>query len=120
VGSEGRPAGEQRLLSLHFYRIKPGCEERLRAWLAELEARAEETRSIFTEGGARHEQAFILSTPEGAILVALAELDRQRAEGPCDARSARQLDLQHEEILNECLGEKLSIAPALDVVLSRS
>lgn len=57
----------------------------------------------------------MLPTLEGPILVALAELE-QREAGEGAASDA--LDLEHESILAACLGDKLEIAPALDVVLS--
>ena len=104
------------MLSLHFYRIKPGCEERLRCWLAELDARGEQIQSIFLQGGIRHEQAFIFPTPEGAIFVALAEFDESALAVRFDTESD-SIDHQHRRLLSECLGEKLEIAPALDVVL---
>jgi hypothetical protein len=57
------------MLRVSFRRVKPGQEAKLRVWLAELSERVDEVRATFVDERVRHEQAFILQTIDGPILV---------------------------------------------------
>ena len=72
------------MLRVSLRRVKPGKEARLRAWLAELSARADEVRATFVDETVRHEQAFVLQTVDGPVLLyamEAADFDRGGAVG---------------------------------------
>jgi hypothetical protein len=57
------------MLQLSIRRIKPEKEARLREWLSELNARADEVRATFEAETVRAEQAYIIPTGDGPLLV---------------------------------------------------
>ena len=108
------------MLRVSFRRVKPGKEARLRAWLAELSARAGEVRATFVDETVRHEQAFILQTVDGPVLVyamEAADFDRGRE---AFARSKHAIDEEHKQVMGECLGDRLKVEPLYDVALDDS
>jgi len=105
------------MLRVRFYRVKPGREATLRAWLAELRERADEVRATFVDETVRHEQAFILQTVDGPILVyAMEALDHDRGK-TAFAQSKHRIDAEHKRVMSECLGERLDVKPLYDVAL---
>jgi len=108
------------MLHVSFRRVKPGKEAQLRAWLAELSARTDEVRSTFVEETVRHEQAFVLQTVDGPILVyamEAADCDRGRV---VFAQSKHAIDEEHKQVMGECLGDRLDVQPLYDVALDDS
>jgi len=83
--------------------------------LAELSTRADEVRKTLIDEGVRHEQAFILETAEGPILVWAAELDDPAHAKHVFERSSHPIDIEHERVLRQCLGERIKLTPSLDV-----
>lgn len=108
------------MLHLQFKKVKPECEDRLRAWLAELSARAEEVRQTLIDEGVHHEQAYILKTPDGPILIWAAELDDPDVASRTFAQSSHPIDLEHERVLSECLAGQIEIEPSFDFALKSS
>ena len=108
------------MLRVSFRRVKPGQEAKLRTWLAELSDRADEVRATFVDETVRHEQAFVLQTVDGPILVyAIQAADFERG-GQAFARSKHKIDHEHRQVMHECLGERLGIEPLYDVALDDS
>ncbi len=108
------------MLRVSLRRIKPSKEARLRAWLAELSTRADEVRATFVEETISHEQAFVLQTVDGPILVyamEAADFDRGRE---AFARSTHAIDEEHKEVMGECLGDRVDVQPLYDVALDDS
>jgi hypothetical protein len=72
---------------------------RLRDWFAELMQRQDEVRETFRNEGVRHEQAYLLRSAEGTILVYAAEMDDPEAAHRAHAASTLPIDLEHREVM---------------------
>ena len=107
------------MLNLQFRKIKPEREGHLRAWFAELNARAEEVRDTFRDEGVQHEQAFILPTSEGPVLVWTPQLNDPDEANRVFAKSSHTIDIEHDRVLRECLDGRIALSPVLDVALSK-
>jgi hypothetical protein len=103
------------MLRLSIQRVKPEKEERLRAWLSELNARADEVRATFADETVRHEQAYIIATSDGPIMVYAMEAADFEIGRAAFASSTHPIDAEHRSVMRDCLGEKLLLEPAYDV-----
>lgn len=106
------------MLRVSIRRVIPEKEERLRDWLAELHSRADEVRATFRDESVRAEQAFIIQTGEGPILVYAMDAEDHEQGERAYAFSEHPIDKQHASIMRECLGERLNLEPLYDVSLS--
>ncbi len=106
------------MLRVSLRRVKPGKEAQLRAWLAELSARADEVRATFVDETVRHEQAFVLQTVDGPVLLYAMEAADFDRGGAAFARSEHAIDEEHRQVMRECLGDRLEIEPLYDVALN--
>jgi hypothetical protein len=60
--------------------VRPGHEDPLRKWMAQLNRRSAEVRETFAQEGARHEQADFLKSADGLVLIyAMQAADHARA-----------------------------------------
>ena len=89
------------VLHLTFRRVRPGQEDALRAWMAELGERADEVRTTFRQEGVRHEQAFLLPTPDGLVLIYAHEVDDPEAAHATHAQSSLPIDAEHRERMQQ-------------------
>jgi len=89
----------------------------LRAWLAELQQRSDEVRETFRNEGVRHEQAYVLETADGPVLVYAIEIDDPEAAQRAYASSTLPLDLQHREVMETTISGPLALEPLYDVRL---
>src|SRR5262245_7493374 len=86
-------------------KVKAGQENQLRAWMAQLGSRGPEVLATFKQEGVRHEQAYLLQTSDGPILVyAVEAIDHDRAAAAY-AQSTLLIDLEHKRIMREVLGD---------------
>ena len=106
------------MLRVTFREILPGKEEQLRAWLAELNARADEVRATFRDETVRAEQGFIVPGPNGPIFVGVMEAADFEVGAAAVASSQHPIDAQHRAVIQECLGAKIDISPLYDVSAS--
>ena len=97
--------------------IRPGKEARLREWLAELGARADEVRATFVDETVRAEQAFIVPGPDGPLLVCVVEAEDFEQGARAFAASAQAIDHEHRAVLRECVGDSLGLEPSYEVRL---
>jgi len=103
------------VLRVSFRAIKPGKEARLRAWLEELNARADEVRATFKDETVRAEQAFIVEGPNGPMLVYAVEAEDFERGAAAYANSQHPIDAEHRALMRECLGPALDVRPVYDV-----
>jgi Family of unknown function (DUF6176) len=90
-------------------KVKPDEENNLRQWMAELTRRSAEVRETFAQEGVRHEQAFLLKTAEGSVLIyAMEAADHERAASAY-RNSALPIDLEHRRIMTQVLGEPANV-----------
>jgi hypothetical protein len=107
-------AEDSAILHVSIARVKPGQVARLRAWLDELQTRADEVRETFAAEGTSHEQGFILDVGGEQLLVYASECEDYAAAGEAFSRSTLPIDAQHRQIMPELI-EPLDIAPAFDI-----
>ena len=103
------------MLRVSLRRVKPGKEVQLRTWLAELSSRADEVRATFVDETVRHEQALILQTVDGPVLVYAMEAADFDQASEAFARSKHAIDEEHKQVMGECLGDRLDLPPLFDV-----
>lgn len=105
------------MLRVSMRRIRPGKEDRLRAWLAELNSRADEVRETFRDETVRAEQAYIVAGDAGPVLVYVMEAEDFEQGSNAFATSRHAIDAEHKEVMGECLAESLDLLPVYDVRL---
>lgn len=103
------------MLRISFRTIQSGKEERLRAWLAELNERADEVRATFRDETVRAEQAFIVDGPNGHVLVYAVEAEDFERGAAAFANSTHPIDAEHRAVMRDCLGPALEVRPVYDV-----
>ena len=105
------------MLRVAIKRVRPGKESRLRAWLAELNSRADEVRETLRGETVRAEQPYIVAGDEGPLLVYVMEAEDFGQGSKAFAASSHKLDAEHKEVMRECVGESLKLDPLYDVAL---
>jgi hypothetical protein len=97
------------MIRLAIRKVKPGQEGHLRAWMVELNRRSAEVRETFAQEGVRHEQAYLLKTAEGAVLIyAMEAADHKRAASAFQS-SALPIDHEHRRIMAQVLAQTWSV-----------
>jgi len=75
----------------------------LRAWLREINGRRDEVVETFVQEGVRHEQAYVVDTAAGHVLVYAIELeDEEKARAAFEASTLR-IDAEHRQVMDEVL-----------------
>lgn len=105
------------MLRVWISRIRPDKESRLRAWLAELGARADEVRATFLDETVRAEQAFIIAGDTGPLLIYVIEAEDPERGSQAFANSRHKVDAEHKAVMRECLAEPLQLVPLYDLKL---
>jgi Family of unknown function (DUF6176) len=105
------------MLHVTFRRVRPERVDALRAWMAELDRRREEVRATFRNEGVRHEQAFLIESADGPVLVYAHEVDDPAAASAAYGGSTLALDQEHREIMGSVLGEDAEVELLYDVKL---
>ncbi|MFN0057766.1 MAG: DUF6176 family protein [Planctomycetota bacterium] len=105
------------MLRVVIRRIRPEKEPRLRAWLAELNSRADEVRETFRGETVRAEQAYIVAGAEGPLLVYVMEAEDFERGSKAYAASHHKIDKEHRAVMRECLAESPKVDPLYDVSL---
>jgi uncharacterized protein DUF6176 len=104
------------VIRVSIRKVKPDQESRLRNWMAELTRRSAEVRETFAQEGVRHEQAFLLKTVEGAVLIyAMEAADHERAASAF-RESTLPIDREHRGVMAQVLGENANVELLYDCV----
>ena len=106
------------MLRVNLFRVRPDKEPRLRAWLEELNARSDEVKQTFRDESVRAEQAYIIATSDGPILVYAMEAASFERGQAAYATSSHAIDREHKAVMAECLGEPLGLSAVYDVALT--
>lgn len=106
------------MLRVAIRHIRPEKEGRLRAWLSELNSRADEVRETFRDETVRAEQAYIVPGVSGSILVYVMEAEDLAQAATTVAASTHEIDAEHRAIMRECLADSLQLSPLYDVALT--
>lgn len=90
------------MLKLSFLKVRPEKVARLREWMSELSRRHPEVLETFRREETRHEIVALLELPEPLLVYAIEAEDLARARAAF-AESRLPLDIQHREVLQECI-----------------
>lgn len=105
------------MIHMRFARVHPDKVDRLKAWFAEAESRADEVRETFVNEGVRHEQGYLLETVDGPVLVYAIETDDYEAALEAFRTSEIPIDVQHREIMPQLTDGTLDLEPVIDIRL---
>lgn len=105
------------MLQINMFRVKPEQETRLREWLSQLNNRADEVRETFRDETVRAEQAYIVPSSDGPILVYAMEAEDCERAADAYSHSKHPIDIEAVEIMRECLDQSLRLTPVYDVVI---
>ena len=105
------------MLRVWISRVRPDKESRLRAWLAELGARADEVRDTFLDETVRAELAYIIAGDTGPLLIYVIEAEDPERGAQAFANSRHRIDAEHKAVMRECLAEPLQLAALYDLKL---
>lgn len=108
----GHPLTPVPMLKVTISRVRPGREDRLRAWLAELNTRLGEVRETFRNEGVRHEQAYLIEGADGLLLVYASEAEDHDHVMAAFAASTLPIDREHAAVMADVLAERMDVAPA--------
>jgi non-ribosomal peptide synthetase component F len=97
------------MIRLAVRKVKPEEENRLREWMAELNRRAAEVRQTFASEGVRHEQACLLTTSDGPILIYAVEAEDLDRAAAAYASSIHPIDQEHRRVMQQALAEPASV-----------
>ena len=89
--------------------VKPGQEQRLRAWLSELMRRQDEVRETFRQESVRHEQGILFSTPEGTALIYAIEAEDFGQLSEAYENSTLPIDSEHKKVMGQVLGDPVPL-----------
>jgi len=93
------------MIKLAIRKVRHGQEDPLRKWMAELNRRSAEVRETFAQEGVRHEQAYLLKTADGPVLIyAMEAADHARASSMF-RNSTLSIDQEHKHIMAQVLAE---------------
>jgi len=96
------------MLKVTIRMVKPGEEERVRAWMAELMTRKDEVRETFKQEKVRHEQAILLPVEGGMALIYAIEAEDIDYVYEAYEKSTLKIDAEHKVIMGQVLGELAS------------
>ena len=99
---------EGDMQKISFRKVLPGQVEGLRKWMETLMARQEEVIETFVEETVTSEQAWLLETSEGHVLVYCVEADDLEAAANAYRTSELTIDLEHRAAMKELVGENAS------------
>ena len=102
------------MLQTWIHRIKPDKEGRLRAWLTEMNGRRDELQEAFEATGVRAEQAFVIASAIGPLLIYVSEVDDAARVGGAFAASTRPIDVEHRAVMQECIEHTIQDPPLYD------
>ena len=91
------------MIKLAIRKVRHRQEDPLRKWMAELNRRSAEVRETFAQEGVRHEQAYLLKTADGPVLIyAMEAADHARASSMF-RNSTLSIDQEHKHIMAQVL-----------------
>jgi len=73
-------------------------------------------RSSFAAAGVRAEQAFVLSGVTGSLLIYVSEAANQGHAADVYAKSILAIDVEHRQVMDECIETTLDEPPIYDVI----
>lgn len=99
-----------RTLRLHDHQV-----QRLRDWMKQLDARVDEVRETFAQEGVRHEQAHLLPSSDGALLIYAVEAEDIDEALRVFEASTLPIDAEHREVMAAVTAQRLDMERLLDI-----
>jgi K+/H+ antiporter YhaU regulatory subunit KhtT len=93
------------MIEVVFRKVRPDKEDRLRAWLKELNERTEEVLQTFEQETVRHERGYIINTSDGPILAYIMEAEDHDRAREAFQHSALRIDREHKQVMAEVLSD---------------
>jgi Family of unknown function (DUF6176) len=91
------------MIHVAVHRVRPDQVARLEAWFGEAGRRADEVRRTLHDEGVTHEQAHLITTGDGPLLVYTVESDDYDAARRVFQRSVHAIDAEHKAVMAEVL-----------------
>jgi hypothetical protein len=91
------------MIQTAIFRVRPDKLERLISWLTELRERSDEVRETFVREGVTHEQAHLINTSDGPLLVYVMEAPDHRRASEAFRNSTLPIDIEHKAVMAEVL-----------------
>lgn len=88
------------MLRVSVGKVKPDHIQTLRDWMGELMRRQSEVQETFVQEGVTHEQAHLVETADGHVLIYLMESDDQEKARAAFANSTLPLDIEHRQMMD--------------------
>ena len=95
------------MIKLAIRKVKPGEENHLRDWMAQLNSRRSEVQATFKQEGVRHEMAYLIDGADGPVLIYAMEADDHEHAAAAYAESSLPIDLEHRRIMKQVLGDRV-------------
>jgi uncharacterized protein DUF6176 len=104
-------------------RVRAGKSERLREWARVVHSRRAESEATLSDEGVLTEVTWLLPTANGDLFVAVVdEEDRDRSRKTYETSldtGKHPIDREHEDVMKECLGERVGEAEMLYALSGR-
>jgi hypothetical protein len=85
--------------------------------MAELGRRQDEVRATFRNEGVRHEQAYLLESSSGPVLVYAIEVEDEDAAQQAYEASTLPIDAEHRAVMGTVLGDRADVELLYEVRL---
>ena len=93
------------MLKISFRKVLPGQVDGLRKWMGTLMDRQEEVIESFVAETVSSEQAWLIETKDGHVLVYCVEADDLETAASAYRTSELTIDLEHRAAMKELVGE---------------
>ncbi len=104
------------MLRVAVRRVLPDKVDLLRDWLAQVNGpRRVEALATLVDEGCRHEMAFLMDGADGPVVIYVMEVDDIEASRAENVQSDHPIDIDHQRLMTEAIGEPLPLQLLLDL-----
>jgi hypothetical protein len=105
------------MLAVSFRRVRPDQVDRLRAWMREVNRRADEARETFAQETVEREMVFLIDGRDGPILVYVIEArDLEQMRRAVQERPF-PIDIEHREVTSTVIEGPADVETLLDLAI---
>jgi hypothetical protein len=103
------------MIHLSVLRVRPEELDRLTDWFGVLRSRADEVRQTFAQEGVRHEQAYLLHTSDGPLVIYVEEVEDYEASAAAFRTSTLLIDAEHRAVMTSAIESVVPTTLAFDM-----